>query len=121
MKLMHIKSSGAFPVLLLLTVAPVYADHIDYEDIYPLLEERCLNCHHNPGAPNDLSLETYDLMMQGGINGAVVIPGNSGNSEIIKRVRGERHPRMPLNGPPFLNEEELALLADWIDSGALAE
>jgi len=121
MNLLRIKSGQAFTALLLMSVAPGYADHVDYEDIYPLLVDRCLSCHHHPGAPNGLSLETYNLMMQGGKSGAVVIPGNSGDSEIIKRVRGERHPRMPLNGPPFLNEEELTLLADWIDSGALAQ
>ena len=99
--------------------SPAIAEHVSYQDIFPLLEERCLNCHHNPGAPNGLSLESHELIMKGGNNGPVVIPGNSAASEIIKRVRGERHPRMPMNGPPYLDDKELALIADWIDSGAL--
>ncbi|MBT5636672.1 MAG: hypothetical protein HOJ23_13955 [Gammaproteobacteria bacterium] len=94
------------------------ADHLSYADIYPLLIDRCLNCHHNPGAPNGLSLETYELMMQGSNNGMVVIAGDSSNSEIIKRIRGERHPRMPMNGPPYLNEIEIKLMMSWIDAGA---
>ena len=107
------------PVLLALHAGPLLADHLSYDnDIYPLLEDRCLACHHNPGAPNGLSMETYPLMMKGSQNGAVVIAGNAAGSEVIKRITGQRHPKMPMNGPPYLSELEIELVSSWIDAGA---
>jgi hypothetical protein len=36
----------------------------------------------------------------------------------MRRIRGQARPRMPLDGPPFLDKEELQLIEDWIAQGA---
>jgi hypothetical protein len=47
-----------------------------------------------------------------------VIPDSSSKSLIIKILKGEVSPRMPLSGP-FLNDEVIDSIAHWIDNGAL--
>lgn len=47
-----------------------------------------------------------------------VVPGQSAASELVRRVRGQARPRMPLDGPPFLDQDEIQLIEDWIAQGA---
>ena len=83
--------------------------------IKPILETRCLSCHdartHNSG----LVLETPEAALRGGaLNGPAVLPGNADASPLIQYLRGEKQPAMPLGEPP-LAEEEIGLIAAWID------
>lgn len=39
----------------------------------------------------------------------------------MRRIRGSARPRMPLDGPPYLSEAEVALISRWIDAGAYVE
>ena len=48
-----------------------------------------------------------------------VEPNNSNNSLLIKILKGEVSPRMPLNGTP-LSTAIIDSIAKWIDSGALS-
>ncbi len=47
-----------------------------------------------------------------------VIPDNSTKSLLIKILKGEVSPRMPLDGP-FLEDAIIDSIAKWIDSGAI--
>ena len=47
-----------------------------------------------------------------------VIPDNSSKSLLIKILKGEVSPRMPLDGP-FLEDAIIDSIAKWIDNGAL--
>lgn len=47
-----------------------------------------------------------------------VEPGNSANSLLLKILKGEVSPRMPLNGTP-LSGAVIDSIAKWIDNGAL--
>lgn len=58
--------------------------------------------------------------MAGSANGPVLVPGDPNGSEIIRRLRGESLPRMPLTGPPFLSDEEIDIFVSWIAGGAPA-
>lgn len=109
--------TGVLLATSLLGTSVVSAEHLSFDDIYPILEENCLSCHHNPGAPRGLSMETYSGLLKGSENGPVVIPGDAKNSELLKRLKGESYPRMPMNGPPYLNESETRLISNWIDAG----
>ncbi|MFZ5856022.1 MAG: NapC/NirT family cytochrome c [Chloroflexota bacterium] len=74
-----------------------------------LFGNRCTACHgENPSA--GLKLSTYADAMKGGQGGAVVLPGDSANSLLVK-IQSEKH---------FANfsPEELALIVQWIDAGA---
>jgi hypothetical protein len=47
-----------------------------------------------------------------------VVPGNPAASELVRRIRGQALPRMPFDGPPYLTDEEIRLIEEWILQGA---
>ena len=61
--------------------------------------------------------------MKGSENGAVIVPGNASESEIIKRVSlpMDHDDHMPPDGKPQPTTDELALLSWWVDAGAPAD
>ena len=84
-------------------------------DIRPIFETRCLSCHSIQNHQSGLVLETMASLLKGGsLGGPGVIPGKSASSPLIQRLRGEKAPRMPLNGEP-LSEEQVGLIARWVD------
>jgi mono/diheme cytochrome c family protein len=87
-------------------------------DVAALFAERCTLCHAGDGAPLGLRLDDLDSVLAGSDRGPVVVPGDPDASELIARLRGTSQPRMPLTGPPFLSEEEIAMVAAWIAAGA---
>ena len=52
------------------------------------------------------------------LRSARVIPGNPADSELVRRIRGDSRPRMPFDGPPYLSEEQIRLVEQWIAQGA---
>jgi len=91
-----------------------------YEDVQPILEDNCIMCHNVPKAPKGLRLNTIENVLKGSERGPVVKAGDPQGSELIRRLRGISTPRMPLSGPPWLEEPEIRLLEEWINNGALA-
>lgn len=86
--------------------------------IAPLFQQYCVVCHSGADAVLGLRLDSYEGVLAGSSRGPVVRPGNAAGSELIRRLRGESLPRMPLTGPPFLGEAEIARVAAWIAAGA---
>ena len=84
-------------------------------DIGPILVERCAiaECHVVDG-PHDIDLRTYDTLMQGGDEGAIVIAHNARESEIVEEIA---EGKMPPEGPP-LDAAQIQLIIDWINEGA---
>ena len=62
--------------------------------------------------PEGLKLTTWREIVGAGER-AVVIPGNPAASEVIRRIKGQSIPRMPFDGPPYLSDDEMRVLADW--------
>lgn len=97
----------------------------DFSDIDQILQARCVICHAGPAAPLGLRLDSRDGLLAGGSRGAIVAAGNPAGSELIKRLKGTSLPRMPMTGPPYLADEEVALFEQWIldgmRSGAVSE
>jgi hypothetical protein len=89
-----------------------------YADIAPIFDDNCLMCHNGPKAPKGLRLDTYDNVIKGSDRGAIVSVGDPQGSELVKRIRGKSTPRMPLSGPPWLDETETLLIEEWITTGA---
>ncbi|CAD5369822.1 Cytochrome c [Rubrivivax sp. A210] len=89
-----------------------------YADVASIFNSRCVICHNGPAAPNGLQLGSYEAIMAGSKNGPAVVAGAPAGSELVKRIRGERQPRMPLTGPPWLSDAEVALIEGWIQAGA---
>ncbi len=87
-------------------------------DIQPILNARCIKCHFGDNPPRGLNLESYDGLLAGGTYRAVIVPGDSAGSQLVKRITGESTPRMPFDGPPFLDDDQIALIVAWIEAGA---
>ena len=86
-------------------------------DVSAIFTKRCVMCHSEiAGASKGLRLDSYTAAMIGSERGAVLIPGNAMESELIRRLRGESQPRMPCLGRP-LPEDQRALIESWIAAG----
>ena len=96
---------------------PGVAAQVTYQDLKPLFQNRCVVCHSGPGAPLGLSLDSYQGLMEGSSRGPVVKPGEPGGSELLRRLRGDSQPRMPLTGPPWVPQEDIARVAADILTG----
>src|SRR5262245_55371789 len=63
-------------------------------DIFPLLHDRCLECHSGTKTKGGLDLHTREGMLQGGDTGPAVVPGKSDKSLLFAKVsRGEMPPK----------------------------
>ncbi|MDB5321142.1 MAG: Planctomycete cytochrome [Phycisphaerales bacterium] len=100
------------------TSAPIAAA-VDYSrDVRPILEKSCYSCHGPDKQKAELRLDVRSLAMKGGESGAAIVPSKSSESLLIKLVRGEDADRvMPAKGAR-LSEAQIAILREWIDSGA---
>jgi mono/diheme cytochrome c family protein len=84
-----------------------------------IFESHCIDCH-NPGKlKGELKLDTYEGVLAGGESGPVVVEGNPGASELLKRIRlpVEDKEHMPPKGKAPLSDDEAAVLAWWIEAG----
>ena len=91
---------------------------INYTDqIQPIFNSNCTGCHMGGGAAT-LNLTDYNGMMAGGVSGLAVISGDHHNSELYNRITLPEGAAgsMPPNDP--LSQEEINLIADWINEGA---
>ena len=87
-------------------------------DIQPLLEGRCYECHGPEKSRGRLRLDRKVSALKGGMTGPAVVPGDSENSVLLRRLLGlDGEDRMPLDEDP-LPAEQIALVRAWIDQGA---
>lgn len=84
-------------------------------NVLPIFESRCINCHGGERTQEGLDLKTYENLLAGSNNGSVLTPGNSDESLIVKQiVEG----KMPKRGPK-LTPSEVQVIIDWVNTGAL--
>lgn len=88
----------------------------DFDAVGALFAERCVICHSGEDAPLGLRLDTLDGVLAGSENGPVVRAGDVA-SPLLQRLRGEAEPQMPLDGPPFLDPDQIALVEGWVMAG----
>src|SRR2546428_14049553 len=104
---------GWFP---LISVPVVDAASATFEkDIRPILKAHCFDCHgEGEKLRGGLDLRLRRLMLKGGDDGPVIMPGKPEKSLLFKMVHeGE----MPKRGKK-LTPEEVALIKQWIAAGA---
>ena len=84
-------------------------------DVLPILQSRCVNCHGGNKIEEGLIMKSYAELMAGSKNGPVVIPGDAENSLMVELLRANK---MPKKGPK-LTPPQVQLIVDWINQGAL--
>ncbi|WP_256924334.1 c-type cytochrome domain-containing protein [Hydrogenophaga sp. IBVHS2] len=111
---------GTLAALLLIAAWPTgaQAQPTDtWATLAPLLAERCVMCHNASAAAVGLRLDSLEGLKKGSTRGPVVQPGHPAGSEIVRRVKGSSLPRMPMTGPPWLPDADVARLERWISAG----
>lgn len=83
-------------------------------DVMPILQSRCFNCHGGDDVKEGLSFASFDTLMAGSINGPVIVPGDAANSLLVQLIQ---QGKMPKRGPK-LTPDQLQILIDWILAGA---
>ena len=88
-----------------------------YRDVWPVIQQRCQGCHQPAQLGGELNLTSFEGLAAGGMNGPALVPGKPKQSRMLKMLRGEIEPAMPMRGEP-LAEVEIAAISDWIAAGA---
>ena len=91
---------------------------VDFEkDVQSILSQKCYTCHGEEAQQSGLRLDKRQNALRGGDYGPVILPGNSAESKLIRRlINGDGGLQMPPTGP--LSDEEIGTLRAWIDQGA---
>jgi hypothetical protein len=84
-------------------------------DVLPILQSRCVNCHGGDRIEEGLLLRSYAELMAGSDNGPVITPGNVENSLLAELILSRK---MPKRGPK-LTPPQVQIIVDWITQGAL--
>ncbi|HVG16553.1 MAG TPA: c-type cytochrome domain-containing protein, partial [Chitinophagaceae bacterium] len=95
-----------------------------YKDVVvPILQSRCYSCHGPKKQKGKLRMDTPEHLLKGGKNGEILIPGNSTESELMKRVLLplEDDDHMAPKGKLQLTKNQVVLLKWWIEGGASFE
>jgi len=84
-------------------------------DVMPIFERYCVNCHGVEKVKEGLKLLSYDDLMAGSFNGSVVTPGNPDESYLVELLVNRK---MPKRGDKPTSEE-VQIISDWVSQGAL--
>lgn len=93
------------------------------EDVRPILEANCLECHTAGGAGAEKSgfnMDSYAELMEGTRFGPMIEPGESGASNLYLLVAGRADPSIQMpHGKEKLARADIETIRIWIDQGAL--
>ena len=107
------------------TTGMALAAPVNYEkQIAPLLADRCSDCHAGADADGDFALDTFDALIKGGKTGKAVEAGKARDSLLVKFLEGRsgktgKNQFMPPGKKEHLTSDEIALIRQWIDEGAV--
>lgn len=103
-----------------MVAAPTGKETVSFaRDIAPILLENCNGCHIDAmQRRGNLTMDTFTELLKGGDSGAIVDPKKSADSLLVQKIKGLSGARMPAGGRPPLKDEQIAMIAKWIDEGA---
>ena len=85
------------------------------ESVAPILQQKCLHCHHTDNTKGGVDLSVRRGVLSG--DEPLVIPSKLAESRLWEVVAGEK-PKMPYKEPP-LSKSEQQILKTWIERGAV--
>ena len=90
--------------------------------VEPIFTARCVTCHGPDKHKANLRLDSYGLLMRGGKDGLVILPGNPQGSDLFRRVTlpPDHDDFMPKENKQPLSAEQAKLIELWISNGASA-
>ena len=109
---------------LLALAIPLRAEEPDYfPAVAKLIEDRCMDCHSADDPDGKFVMERYEDILKGGESGAAIAAGKSGESLMVKYLRGEvekggKKKFMPPGKRDKLSAAEVETFVKWIDAGA---
>jgi mono/diheme cytochrome c family protein len=80
--------------------------------VQPLFDVNCVKCHGPMQQKRGLELDTIEMLMKGGDDGAVIVPGKPQESRLYKNLAADADPHMPPKKQ--LTEAERKLVREWI-------
>jgi uncharacterized membrane protein len=106
--------------------APVesYAAADPYLDLVdPMFQSRCTSCHNEDKREGDLDLTSYEGLMEGGENGAVIVARRPDFSDLYSRITlpSDDSAFMPAEGKTPLTEAQVEIIEWWIAAGLPVE
>ena len=85
-------------------------------DIRPIMERTCWNCHSAQVKSSGLDLSSREGALAGGSRGPAIVPGRAEDSRLYRQLAGLEGPAMPLGVP--LTAAEIESVRNWINDGA---
>ena len=95
----------------LLLAASLDAAQVDFaHEVVPILRKHCGECHTGDKKKGGLSMNTRAALLEGGENGAVLVPGQAAKSKLLESIVSEDpDERMPPKGPRVTPAEAAVL------------
>jgi hypothetical protein len=82
--------------------------------IQPILSRSCFKCHGGERQKGDLDLREPNSIFAGGTDGAVVVPGKPGESQLYQRLMTDSDDHMPPRKEAQLSAEDISFIREWI-------
>ena len=89
----------------------------------PVLRANCYRCHSGMSRRGGFQMDTRQALLQGGHDGAAVVPGKPAESLLIKLIRHEGPADDPMPMPPKskLSDADIATITRWVQDGAVMD
>lgn len=105
------------PAIFVFFITSAFAVDFDQE-IRPLLQERCIECHGEKKQKGELRLDAKAFAFKGGHDGPAIVAGKIDKSPLYQRItNADEKERMPPKGDP-LTPSQIKTIQTWIESGA---
>ena len=105
------------PILIVLLPFAASAKVTYDDDVLPVFEQVCLNCHNPDKAKGGLDLSSFSGTLKGSSGGKIVEPGDL-SSSLLAVVKKTSEPAMPPEGDA-LSSAQIEVIQNWIEGGLL--
>ncbi len=113
-------AGGLLAIVMAASAGAQSADPFDAE-IRPLLEQNCLPCHGPGSRMSGLTVTSLEGLLAGGArHGSAITPGHADQSVLVRVLKGELTPQMPMGKPP-LPDKQIEAISTWIEEYRPAE
>ena len=92
------------------------------QDVKPVLDEHCLECHQVSGAgtlASGFDMSTFEGLMKGTNFGPMVIAGDTEGSNLLVLIEGRADPSISMpHGQESIPKQDIETIRSWIKQGA---